>query len=187
MRFGFVRALPMASLAAVTATALWASPGAAQLGDPQGPGQAVAAPPSMCSRTISCAYGERNYLPNGYRFQNLQVCGANCTTQYWVRNIPDDKVLLTLPPVRGGGLVAVRGTSDPNDAHPPVRVVVPDYLPTDAACCPSQYQDTTYTWNAATESLTAGAPTIIPAAQFGGWDNMRQQLQNDQFFPVFGS
>jgi hypothetical protein len=32
-----------------------------------------------CRATISCTYGERNVLPNGYRIHKLDVCGANCT------------------------------------------------------------------------------------------------------------
>ncbi len=181
------RAWRVAAVAAVAASLLTAGLAAAQLGDPRGPGQAVAQPPAMCPQTITCVYSERNGLgPNGgYRFQALDVCGANCTTQYWVSDMTTGKLLLGLDPVRGGALIATgRQTSD-QDTHPPVRVLVPDYAPSDAACCPSGYKETTYTYDAASNSLTASASTTIPSDQFPGWQELRQQWQQQQFFPVF--
>jgi hypothetical protein len=173
-----------ATLGAAVAVLLSGGLAAAQLGDPRGPGQAVPAPPPMCTQTISCTYGERNYLPDGYRVQALNVCGANCTTQYWVSNISDGKSLLTLDPVRGGGIVAVGGGTPVNE-HAAVRVILPSYGPSDPACCPSGYSDTTYTWDAANGTLVAGTPSTIPSGSFGGWDAMRETLQRDGFFPVF--
>jgi hypothetical protein len=158
---------------------------ASGLGSPSGPGQAVSHPPAQCGAVLACRYSERNSLPNGYRFQALEVCGANCTTQYWVTSIPDGRLLLTIEPVRGGGIVAIGRGTGPDDPHPSVRTVVPAPQPADPACCPSQYLDTTYTWSPS-EELVAGTPTVIPAEQFGGWDSVRQSLEAEQFSEVFG-
>ncbi len=68
---------------------------------------------------------------------------------------------------------------------PPLRVIVPDYLPSDALCCPSQFKDTTYTWDAARNTLVMSTSRVIPAAEFGGWEALRQELQREQFFDVF--
>jgi hypothetical protein len=181
------RTLRAALLAVAATCVLSAGLAAAQLGNPSGPGQSVPAPPEQCPMTTGCQYAERNYLPDGYRFQMLVVCGASCTSQYWVTNIPDGQLLFTMEPVRGGGIVAVGPAPDPQDMHPPVRTIFPDYGPTDAACCPSQYQDLTYAWDAGSNTLVAGTPTVIAAADFGGWDNLRQSLQAEQFFEVFPS
>ncbi len=185
MRFVLARTLRAASLTGAL-VALAARPGAAQLGDPTGPGQAVPPPPPQCPETIACTYMEHNALgPGGYRFQMLRVCGANCSVQYWVTNAPDGRLLLGIEPVRGGGIVAVGRATSPNDAYPPVRTILPDYAPTDAMCCPSGFKDTTYTWDAAQGTLVAGTPTVIPASSFPGWERLRQQLQQEEFFDVF--
>ncbi len=140
-----------------------------------GPGQAVPRPTPICPQTIACTYAERTFLPDGYRLQSLQVCGANCTTQYWVSRSADDQQLLELDPVRGGGVVAVQRTTT-DDAHPPVRVVLPAYAPTDPAGCPSSFADTTYTYAPDSETLEAGQPDVTAAADFPGWDAVRQEL-----------
>src|SRR5438132_9860876 len=145
--------------------------------DVSGPGQAVAVPAPQCSRTVACQYAERNFLPNGYRFQSLQVCGANCTTQYWVSAMADGNQLLEIDPVRGGGVLAV-GRSDVNGDHPPVRSVLPSYAATDPACCPSGFADTTYSWDPSANALLAEEPVVTPAAEFPGWDAVRQELNN---------
>ena len=182
-------ALPLASriLAFLTALAplVWTSPVFAQSVGPSGPGQAVPMPPAQCPETISCQYGERNYLPDGYRFQMLEVCGANCTTQYWVSNISDGQMLLTIEPVRGGAIIAVGQGAVADDPHPSVRTLVPTYALTDPACCPSEYQDTTYSWDRVSNALVAESTASIPSADFPGWETARQNLQNEQFFPVF--
>jgi hypothetical protein len=172
---------------AAAAIALSASVASAQLGDPTGPGQSVPQPPAQCPRTIACSYSEHNALGQngGYRFQMLNVCGANCTTQYWVSDMVSGKSLLTIDPVRGGGIVAVgRATSD-QDVHPSVRVVVPDYGPNDPACCPTNYRDTTYTWDAAGGALVADQPRLVPTQSVEGWQGLREQLRGDGFFDVF--
>jgi hypothetical protein len=145
-----------------------------------GPGQSVPQPAAQCPRTIACQYSERTFLPDGYRVQSLEVCGANCTTQYWVSTSTDDRQLIALDPVRGGGVVAV-GRAGPSGAQPPVRVVVPNYAANDPACCPSSYADTTYTWDAASNTLVPGQPVLTPADSFPGWDAVRQQLQAEGF------
>jgi hypothetical protein len=145
-----------------------------------GPGQSVAQPPPQCPRTVACQYSERTFLPDGYRVQSLEVCGANCTTQYWVSTSADDRQLIALGPVRGGGVLAV-GRASPGAGQPPVRVVVPNYAANDPACCPSSYADTTYTWDAASNTLVPGQPVLTPAASFSGWDAVRQQLQAEGF------
>ncbi len=171
-----------AVLSALTVGLAWA-----QLGNPQGPGQAVSQPPAMCDQTVSCTYSERNALGQngGYRFQSLLVCGANCTTQYWVSDVATGKLLLGIEPVRGGGLIATGRQANDQDTHPPVRVVVPDYGPNDPACCPSGYKETTYTYDPSSNALTASASSTIPSQQFPGWQELRQQLEQQQFFPVF--
>jgi len=173
------------AVALVAATVLGVPAVAASAAQPTGPGQPVEQPAAECPGTISCTYGERNFLPNGYRVQKLEVCGANCTSQYWVSLMADGTALVTTDPVRGGGVVAVGQPAGSQDPHPPVRLVLPDYQQGDAACCPSQYADTTYTWDAAAGTLVAGEPDIIPATDFAGWDALRANLQSDHFVVVF--
>jgi hypothetical protein len=147
----------------------------AQLADVAGPGQAVQMPGAQCPRTVACQYAERNLLPDGYRLQSLQVCGANCTTQYWVSARNDGQLLVEIDPVRGGAVVAVgRGSS--GETHPPVRVVLPSYTSSDPACCPSAFADTTYSWDASAQALVAGEPAVTAASDFPGWDAVRQEL-----------
>ena len=117
-------------------------------------------------------------MPNGYRLQALQVCGANCTTQYWVSASAGGTQLLEIDPVRGGGVLAV-GRSDVYGDHPPVRNVLPSYAATDPACCPSGFADTTYSWDPTTNALLAEEPVVTPAAEFPGWDAVRQELNNE--------
>jgi hypothetical protein len=174
-----------AVLAAATVCVLSVGPVVAQVGDPSGPGQAVPMPPVQCPQVLGCTYGERNYPPDGYRVQVLQVCGANCTNQYWVSSMSDGQLLLAIEPVRGGGIVAICQGADPQDMHPPIRTVLPNYAEQDPACCPSEYVDTTYTWDPASATLVAGDPTVVPAAEFGGWDSVRAGLESEGFFEVF--
>ena len=169
----------------VVAMALTAVAVFAQDGQPTGPGQAVPQPAAQCPATTSCTYSERNFLPAGYRVQKLDVCGANCTSQYWVSSIPSGATLLEIDPTRGGGIVAVAGGSGPATAHPDVRTIMPAYAPTDAACCPSAYADTTYSWDAGSGTLVAGDASMVPAADFAGWDTLRTNLQSAHFFDVF--
>ena len=171
--------------AAVLGCALSAVTALAQVGAPSGPGQAVTQPPAQCPATTSCTYSERNFLPAGYRVQKLDVCGANCTSQFWVSTIPDGALVLEVDPTRGGGIVAVGQGIGPAGSHPPVRTVMPAYAATDPACCPSGYADTTYTWDPGSGTLVAGQPAIVPTADFAGWDQVRTNLQNDKFFDVF--
>jgi hypothetical protein len=138
----------------------------------------------LCPGTLSCTYSERNFLPMGYRLQRLDVCGANCTSQYWVSSIADGAQLLEIDPVRGGGLIAV-GQSTPQDPHAAVRTVLPDPQAGDPACCPSQYADTTDTWDAGSATLLAGSPAVIPAADFGGWESVRSALESENYVVVF--
>jgi len=179
--------LPRAAIAATSALLLSVGLAGAQLGDPGGPGQAVPAPPAQCPRTIACSYSERNTLGSngGYRFQSLNVCGANCTTQYWVSDVATGKLLLTIDPVRGGGILATGRQANDEDVHPPVRVVVPDYGPNDPACCPSGFRDTTYTWDAASASLVAGPPNMVPTQGGPGLEGLQQQMRDEGFFDVF--
>ena len=182
-----VSAVRTAVLAAVTTIVLSAGLVAAQMYPPPGPGQSVAIPPAQCASTLGCTYSERNPLTpnNGYRFQMLQTCGANCATQYWVSNVSDGKLLLAIDPIRGGGLIAIDQSNAPQDTHPSIRTILPEYGPTDAQCCPSQYKDTTYTWDPVGSALVEGSPMIIPAANFSGWESVRQSLEGQHFFPVF--
>ncbi|MBV8718804.1 MAG: hypothetical protein JO020_03735 [Chloroflexi bacterium] len=150
---------------------LFVTPVNAQVGDVSGPGQAVAQPPAQCPQTIACQYNEQNLMSSSYRLQSLMVCGANCTTQYWVSSLSDGAQLLEIDPVRGGAVVAV--SRDPN---PSVRVVQAAYGPNDPACCPSGFDDTTYAWDAGSNSLVAGEPQVTPADQFPGYDAVRQEL-----------
>lgn len=113
------------------------------------------------------------------------MCGANCTTQSWVTTIPDGQLLLSIDPVPGGGVISLKVGSILQDPHPPLRTILPDYQPPDSACCPSQYADTTYTWEQRRGALLAGAPSIIAAADLNGWDDVRAGLQADGFFDVF--
>jgi hypothetical protein len=152
------------------------SGGGAPFGDVGGPGQAVAQPPAQCPRVIGCQYAEQNLPVGGYRLQSLQVCGANCTTQYWVSTSADGQQVLEIDPVRGGAILAV--ARDSGDApHPAVRVVRSMYAPDDAACCPSGFSDTTYAWDEDSGTLVAGEVAVTPADQFPGYEATRQGLQ----------
>jgi hypothetical protein len=179
------RALSVALTASMTILAVAAASVFAQnadqdsaggpIADVTGPGQAVPQPASQCPRTLGCQYAEQTLVPSGYRMQSLQVCGANCTSQYWVASIANGQQLLEIDPVRGGVVLAVGRASAPG-GHPPVRVVMPMYGPSDPACCPSGFSDTTYTWDAASSTLVAGEPIVTPADQFPGFDAARQEL-----------
>jgi LppP/LprE lipoprotein len=147
------------------------------LGNPRGPGVAVPVPVGQCPQTLGCQYAERNMIPLGYRVQSLQVCGANCTTQYWVASLSSGQQLLEIDPVRGGAILAVGQPGDGSRA--PVRVVMPMYGPNDPACCPSGYSDTTYAWNGASSSFVAGEPVVTPADQFPGYAAVRQELDTE--------
>jgi hypothetical protein len=122
-----------------------------------------------------CRYAEQNFLPTGYRLQSLQVCGANCTTQYWVTSSPDGQQVLEIDPVRSGAVLAVGRATAPGN-HPPVRVVMAMYAPADPACCPSAFSDTMYNSDAGGNTLVAGEPAVTPADQFPGFDAARQEL-----------
>jgi len=154
------------------------TPAGAPIADVSGPGQSVSMPAAQCPRTLACRYGERAYhvgdADGGYRVQALTVCGANCTTQYWVSSLADGSQLVATDPVRGGGLVTIGQA----DEHPPVRTVLPHYGPADPACCPSGLDDTTYTWDSASGTLVPGDPAMIPSADR---DTVRQQLKDEGF------
>jgi hypothetical protein len=116
--------------------------------------------------------------PAGYRVQSVEVCGANCTTQYWVSSLQSGDQLLEIDPVRGGAILAVaQPTTD--GAIPSVRVVMPQFAPTDAACCPSTFSDTTYNWDPSSGSLVAADSNSTPASEFPGVDAARQELTNE--------
>jgi hypothetical protein len=129
---------------------------------------------------VACQLAERNFLPGGYRVQSLQVCGANCTTQYWVSSIDDGHELLEIDPIRGGGVLAVGRDA----STPPVRSVLPSYAATDPACCPSGFADVTYSWEAGSGTLSPGEPVITPATDFPGWDAVRQELAQEGWLVV---
>jgi hypothetical protein len=163
----------------VSASALFA-----QIEVPGGPGQVAPQPQALCPGTVSCTFAERNFLPDGYRVQRLDVCGANCTSQYWISNRSDGAMLLEVDPVRGGGIVAV-GRASSSVPHPAVRTILPDPQPGEPACCHSQYSDTTYAWDNATGTLVVDTQATIPAADFGGWESVSSALQAEQFIVVF--
>jgi hypothetical protein len=160
--------------AAVLVALLSIRPAYAQIADVPGPGQAVAQPPPQCPQATGCQYAEYRLFSTDYRVQSLQVCGANCTSQYWIGAVSDGHQLLATDPVRGGAVVAVQRVSD--DDHPPVRVVMAMYAPTDPGCCPSAFSDTSYTWDPSSNSLVAGEPVLTAADQFPGYDATREQL-----------
>lgn len=172
-------------LAAVAALFLLAAPASAQIGDVPGPGQPVGKPPLQCPQTIACTYDERGQLAAGYRFQALTVCGANCTTQYWVSASTDGKTLIEIPPTRGGGLIAVARGAD-GGGPPAVRTVLPGYGSNDPACCPSSSVDTTYTWDDAQGTLVAGEPVSTPTGDGDASAAAHERLVQDGFFEVFG-
>jgi hypothetical protein len=104
------------------------------------------------------------------------VCGANCTTQYWVSNSSDGHLLLEVDPIRGGAVMAV-APANGQDTYPPVRVVLPNFAPSDPLCCPSAFADTTYTYDPGSNALVGAQPAITDAADFPGWDAVRQELK----------
>jgi hypothetical protein len=173
------------ALAATLTLAAWAAPASAQIADVPGPGQPAPRPGPQCPRTLGCTYEERALPPAGYRFQALTVCGANCTTQYWISAMADGKPLLDLPPVRGGGMIAV-ARGEEGAGPPAIRVVMPGYGPNDPACCPSSYVETTYTWDAAQATLVAGEPVSTPTSEGDGWAGAHQRLMQDGFYEVMG-
>ena len=169
----------MLTLAAPTA------PASAQIGDVSGPGQPVSRPASQCPQTIACTYDERSLMTAGYRFQSLTICGANCTTQYWVSTLADGRLLVETAPVRGGGVIAVARTAD-GGGPPAVRTVLPGYGPSDPACCPSSYVETTYAWDAGQGTLVAGESLSTPTGDSDGWGAAHDRMMQDGFAEVFG-
>lgn len=163
------------------------SPASAQNGDVSGPGQPVPRPASLCPQTIGCTYDERTLEPAGYRFQSLTVCGANCTTQYWISSIADGKLLMEVAPVRGGGMLAVSRENE-GDGRPAVRAIVPDFSGSDPACCPSSYVDTTYSWDAAQGALVPGQAVTTPVAADDqiDWVDAHDMLLQEGFIEIFG-
>jgi hypothetical protein len=159
--------------AALLASVLAIQPTFAQIADVPGPGEPVARPASQCPQAIGCQYAESHVLSTDYLLQSLQVCGANCTSQYWIGAVSDGHELLATDPVRGGAVVAVQRTQGD---YPPVRVVMAMYGPNDPGCCPSGYADTTYTWDPNSSTLVAGDPSITPADQFAGYEATRDEL-----------
>ena len=121
----------------------------------------------------------------GYRFQALTVCGANCTTQYWLSAISDGKLLVEVPPVRGGGIIAVSRGAD-GGGPPAVLTVLPGYGPSDPACCPSSYVETTYTWDAGQSTLVPGEPVSTPTGDGDALAGAHERLVQDGFFEVVG-
>ena len=175
------------ALVALLAFSPSAIPAHAQIGDVPGPGQPVARPASQCPQTASCTYDERTIMPAGYRFQSLTICGANCTTQYWISAVADGKQLVEVKPTRGGGMIAVERDNS-EGGHPAVRTIVPSYAPSDATCCPSSYVDTTYTWDAAKGTMVAGQPVSTPVTPDDeiDWIDAHDMLMQDGFVEVFG-
>lgn len=157
----------------------------AQMGDPAGPGQPVPRPAAQCAQAMACTYDERTMMPAGYRFQALTVCGANCTTQYWVSAVADGRQLLEIPPVRGGGLVAIARGAD-GGGPPAIRTVLPSYGPNDAMCCPSSYVDTTYSWDPAQSTLVPGQPVVTPAGEDDVLASSLSRLTEAGFTEIFG-
>lgn len=178
------RFFPLLVLALMSAAS--ATPANAQIADVPGPGQPVARPVAQCPRTLACTYDERTVMPAGYRFQSLTVCGANCTTQYWISAVADNKQLVEVQPTRGGGMIAVARANEAD--HPSIRTIVPSYGASDPACCPSSYVDTTYTWDAAQAALVPGAPVTTPiqADDELDWADAHDMLLQDGFVEVFG-
>ena len=113
------------------------------------------------------------------------VCGANCTTQYWVSSIADGRLLVEVPPVRGGGLIAVSRANEA-DGPPAVRTFLPSYGSADPACCPSAYLDTTYSWDASKNALVPGEPITLPADDESAWEEAHDRLLKEGFVEVFG-
>jgi hypothetical protein len=173
------------ALAATLTTAGWAVAASAQIADVSGPGQSAPRPGPQCPQTLGCTYEERMLPPAGYRFQALTICGANCTTQYWVSAMADGKPLLEMPPVRGGGMIAVARSEDGSDP-PSVRTIMPGYGPNDPACCPSSNVETTYTWDAGQGTLVAGEPVSTPSGEGDGFAAAHERLVHDGFFEVMG-
>jgi hypothetical protein len=171
----------------VLALSMSAAPALAQIGNVPGPGQPVARPAAQCPQTMSCTYDERTLTPAGYRFQSLTVCGADCTTQYWISSVADNKQLIEVTPTRGGGMIAVSLESDA-EGKPAVRTVLPNYAGSDPACCPSSYVDTTYSWSAAQGTLVAGEPVTTPMRPDDqvDWVDAHDMLIKDGFIEVFG-
>jgi hypothetical protein len=163
------------------------APANAQIANVPGPGEPVPQPAAQCPQTVSCTYDERTLTPAGYRFQSLTVCGANCTTQYWISSVADGKALIEVKPVRGGGMIAVAREND-GAGRPAVRTVLPNYGASDPACCPSSWVDTTYNWDAAKGVLVPEEPVTTPiqADDEIDWVDAHDMLMQDGFIEVFG-
>jgi hypothetical protein len=181
------RTFSVLAFVSLLAFSLSPTPANAQIGDVPGPGQPVSRPAAQCPQTLSCTYDERTVTPAGYRFQSLTVCGANCTTQYWISAIADGRQLVEVKPTRGGGMIAVERENEV-DGHPAIRTIVPSYGASDPACCPSSYVDTTYTWDAAKGTLVPGEPVSTPVTADDeiDWIDAHDMLIQDGFVEVFG-
>lgn len=82
-------------------------------------------------------------------------------------------------------MIAVARSAD-GGGPPAVRVVMPGYGPSDPACCPSSYVETTYTWDAAEGTLVAGEPLSTPIGEGDGWASAHELLVQDGFYEVMG-
>jgi hypothetical protein len=139
-------------------------------------GQDVPQPPMQCGPRFRCSYQETVSPDTAYRIQALSICGNNCSGQYWISDAADGHLLLSLGPVAGGATLAL-GTTSP---HPDLRIIRADYQPADALCCPTQFTDTTYGWDASRSVLTAGTPIVIPPGYYS-LEAMRLTLERDHF------
>ena len=104
--------------------------------------------------------------------------------QHWIRDTGTDQGLLALEPLRSRVYTALREISGSTEAYPPLRVIAPEYLPGDPGCCPSQWRDTPYIWDAGSRSLVAGSSTTMRAEEYNA-DAIQLSLAAAQFFEVF--
>ena len=152
---------------------------------PAGPAMAVPRPAVQCPQTAACTYQERSDASTNYLFQALEVCGADCSTQFWVSDLASDQDLLDVPPIAGGGIVAVSRARLASTDRAQVRTVLPQFSPSDPTCCPSSYIDVTYGWDASGQTLVPAATVTIASANFNSWVAQRSRLQADGFVDVF--
>jgi hypothetical protein len=170
-----MRAWPGFALALlVTATVGFAWPAVAQVSAAPAAYQVEPAPAPVCTiEFTACTYGESmpfaiDFNAPRYRIQGRLACGANCTSTYWITNAATGALLLNASDT--GVVLATRENQ--------IRLIVPSDVGRQARCCPTQFVDTTYTWDPSRGVLAESARSTITVDDY---DRVVQGLEGQGF------
>jgi hypothetical protein len=146
---------------------------------PAGPATAQMDPPERrCADLMACETGEINHA---YTIQYESGCGANCSISYWVRDVDDGRVLVSVTGVPSA-TIGVRGFD--RDSRPDVRIVAPRYGPNDPRCCPSGITDTRYAWSPDRATLVIADERFVPI-QEANLDAIQAEMRDQGYILYF--